>query len=173
MVLGVAQDAGFPQAGCTKACCAQVWEDPSKGRMVSSLGVVDLESRDHWIFDATPDFPRQMKLLEDKFHSELKGVWLTHAHIGHYTGLMHLGHEVMGASSMPVFAMSRMQNYLRNNGPWSQLVTMNNISRMIKAWRLTRDFKSPPYRYLIETSLVKLWVIVFQGLTAKLCLFPI
>ena len=40
---------------------------------------------------------------------------------------MFLGHEAMGARSMPVYAMPRMQDYLSTNGPWSQLVAYNNI----------------------------------------------
>ena len=127
MVLGVAQDAGFPQAGCDLECCSKAWKDARYSRMVSCLGVADHESKQHWIFDATPDFPKQVKMMQTYFEGSLSGVWLTHAHIGHYTGLMHLGHEVMGAQSMPVYAMPRMEDYLRNNGPWSQLVTKSNI----------------------------------------------
>ena len=50
--------------------------------------------------------------------SEISGIFLTHAHIGHYTGLIHLGHEVMGTSNIPVYTMPRMkQHYLKTNGP--------------------------------------------------------
>jgi pyrroloquinoline quinone biosynthesis protein B len=57
----------------------------------------------------------------------LSGIFLTHAHIGHYTGLMHLGREAMGTRDMPVYAMPRMSAFLRDNGPWSQLVSLGNI----------------------------------------------
>jgi len=57
----------------------------------------------------------------------LSGMFLTHAHIGHYTGLMHLGREAMGTRDMPVYAMPRMSAFLRDNGPWSQLVSLGNI----------------------------------------------
>jgi pyrroloquinoline quinone biosynthesis protein B len=40
---------------------------------------------------------------------------------------MQLGKEVMGANAIPVWAMPRMDSFLRNNGPWSQLVSLNNI----------------------------------------------
>ena len=52
---------------------------------------------------------------------------LTHAHMGHYTGLMHFGREVMGTNKIPVFAMPRMKTFLEENGPWSQLVELENI----------------------------------------------
>jgi pyrroloquinoline quinone biosynthesis protein B len=82
------------------------------------------------MFDATPHFSEQLFELDkeapgDRF--ELAGIFLTHAHIGHYTGLMFLGHEVMGAHDVPVYAMPRMSDYLVNNGPWSQLVAFRNI----------------------------------------------
>ena len=47
--------------------------------------------------------------------------------MGHYTGLMHLGREAMSAKEVPVFAMPRMRSYLLENGPWSQLVSLENI----------------------------------------------
>jgi pyrroloquinoline quinone biosynthesis protein B len=59
---------------------------------------------------------------------KIDGVLLTHAHMGHYTGLMHFGKEVMGTNRVPVFAMPKMKTFLKENGPWSQLVELENIS---------------------------------------------
>jgi pyrroloquinoline quinone biosynthesis protein B len=58
----------------------------------------------------------------------LSGILLTHAHIGHYAGLMHLGREVMGARAVPVMALPRMRAFLEGNGPWDQLVRLENIA---------------------------------------------
>lgn len=52
---------------------------------------------------------------------------LTHAHIGHYAGLMLLGREALGADGVPVYAMPRMRDFLTRHGPWSQLVELENI----------------------------------------------
>jgi len=123
-VLGVAQDAGYPQANCRKACCAKVWSGEVEKILVVSLALIDPSNNDAWLFEATPDFIEQVHELEDY---NLKGIFLTHGHIGHYTGLMHLGREAMGANNMPVYSMPRMAEFLTNNGPWSQLVSMNNI----------------------------------------------
>lgn len=41
---------------------------------------------------------------------------------------MHLGREAMGNSATDVWAMPRMQTFLKSNGPWSQLVALNNIT---------------------------------------------
>jgi pyrroloquinoline quinone biosynthesis protein B len=130
-VLGIAQDAGFPQVDCRKACCEKVWKGEQQKRSVSCLALVDPNSGKSYIFDATPDFKTQwQQLVEMPIASpaKLAGIFLTHAHVGHYTGLMQLGREIMGTKEVPVYAMPVMKNYLETNGPWSQLVSLKNIS---------------------------------------------
>lgn len=131
MVLGVAQDAGYPQAGCHKACCAIPLEDPQQAKLPVSLALIDPEANLWWLLEATPAFPAQLERVHQAFPglpALPAGIFLTHAHMGHYTGLMHLGREVMGASKVPVYAMPRMRKFLTENGPWSQLVGLENIS---------------------------------------------
>ncbi|MDX2414660.1 MAG: MBL fold metallo-hydrolase, partial [Bacteroidales bacterium] len=55
------------------------------------------------------------------------GIFVSHAHIGHYTGLMELGREAMNSKNIPVYALPRMASFLENNGPWDQLLSLNNI----------------------------------------------
>ena len=129
-VLGVAQDAGYPQAGCYRPHCMPGWEDRNLRRSVVSMGLVDPASGRKYLFEATPDLPEQLFELEQVAPSgaySLAGIFLTHAHIGHYAGLMYLGHEAMGASGVPVYALPRMREFLKDNGPWSQLVAYENI----------------------------------------------
>lgn len=128
VVLGVAQDGGAPHAACEKTCCINKWNNPNLHNKVSSIGIVDPVSNEVWMIDATPDFAEQLHFLTSNNIRELKGIFLTHAHIGHYTGLMHLGREVIGAKSTVVNVMPKMESFLRNNGPWSQLVDLKNIS---------------------------------------------
>jgi len=131
VVLGVAQDAGHPQAACRKTCCDRAWSDPAARHRVASLGIVDPHSGQRWMIDATPDLPDQLRALADvgppTARDRVDGVFLTHAHMGHYSGLLHLGREAVGAAGVPVFAMPRMRTFLEKNGPWSQLVTLENI----------------------------------------------
>ena len=92
---------------------------------------MDLEDKKKYIFDATPDFTEQTQILKTNHLDNgniIDGVFLTHAHIGHYTGLMYLGFEALGADNVPVYVMPRMKNYLETSGPWSQLLTFNNIN---------------------------------------------
>ena len=128
VVLGIAQDGGAPHAACTKECCSNKWGNPQLHKQVSSIGIVDPQSNEVWLIDATPNFAEQLHLLTNNNKRALKGIFITHAHIGHYTGLIHLGREVMGAKSTVVNVMPKMESFLRNNGPWSQLVDLKNIS---------------------------------------------
>jgi len=123
IVLGIAQDGGYPQAGCERPDCVAAWNNPKLQRHVASLGIVDPSTNERWIIDATPDFPSQLHILGGK----VTGILLTHAHIGHYLGLAHLGREVLGAHDVPVYAMPRMRAFLEHNGPWDQLVRLHNI----------------------------------------------
>ena len=130
-ILGVVQDAGYPQAGCMAPHCLPGWQDVTLRRGAVSLGLIDPHTKQKYMFEATPNFPGQYYNLEVEAPDNqfvFNGVFLTHAHIGHYTGLMFLGHEVMGASNIPVYAMPRMATFLKENGPWSQLVAYKNIA---------------------------------------------
>ncbi len=150
IVLGIAQDGGAPQAGYP---AEPGWHDPARRRLATSLAVVDPASGGRWLFDATPDFPEQLQRLDEAAPSQaarpgLSGIFLTHAHIGHYTGLMYLGKEVLGAKDVPVYAMPRMSRFLTDNGPWQQLVRLNNIALKPlspgEAVRLTDGLKVTP-----------------------------
>ncbi len=134
-VLGVAQDGGHPQIGCLKECCTEAAKK-DRGHMVASIALVDPAGGRRWVFDATPDLPAQLRLLDEIAPSHrdpatrdlgLDGIFLTHAHMGHYTGLMHLGREAMSARGLPVYAMPRMREFLSRNGPWDQLIALQNI----------------------------------------------
>jgi len=131
LILGTAQDGGYPHIGCTKEHCAIAWEHDSLARNVVSLAVVDPVNKKWYLFEATPDISKQLRLfsqLTDHTYNFLPdGIFLTHAHIGHYTGLMEFGREALSTKGVQVYAMPRMKQYLETNGPWSQLVNLKNI----------------------------------------------
>lgn len=129
LVLGVAQDGGHPQPGCTRACCMNLAADA--GHLQSSIAIVDPDTHQRWLLDATPALPAQLSHLDAAYQGTLDGILLTHAHMGHYTGLMWLGREVMGAHGLPLYVMPRMAEFLRTNGPWSQLVDIGNVNLVV------------------------------------------
>jgi pyrroloquinoline quinone biosynthesis protein B len=131
VVLGTIQDAGSPHIACKKECCENLFEKSNPLRKVVSLGIIDPQNNKSFLFEATPDMTSQVKKLKQFSNSENElpdGIFLSHAHIGHYTGLMYLGKEATNANQVPVYTMPRMKNFLENNGPWSQLVSTNNIA---------------------------------------------
>ena len=83
------------------------------------------------MIEASPDITSQLKSLNQAYPGKNSiapdGIFLTHAHIGHYTGLMLLGREAMNTKDVPVYAMPKMKLFLEKNGPWSQLVSLKNI----------------------------------------------
>lgn len=130
VVLGIGQDAGVPQIGCETPFCQKARKNPKLRQTVSSIALVNSSTKERWIFDATPDLPEQFQLLKEisgDSSNNLAGIFLTHAHIGHYTGLMYLGRESMNSKDVKVYAMPRMKQMLETNAPWSQLVGIKNI----------------------------------------------
>lgn len=132
VVLGTVQDGGYPHMGCDKTCCNKAWGNPDSKKWVVSLALVNPQTNQWWLFEATPDIKEQLHyfqtLTKKKYKYLPDGIFITHAHIGHYTGLMQLGREVMGAKEMPVYVLPKMKSYIETNGPWSQLVSLHNIS---------------------------------------------
>jgi pyrroloquinoline quinone biosynthesis protein B len=128
ILLGTAQDGGLPQAGCYCAHCAPAHTDPVHRRWVVCLGLVDHATRQSWLVDATPDFREQLHAMHGLVpRCPLAGIVLTHAHTGHYTGLIHLGREAWDTRGLSVYASRRMADFLGGNAPWSQMVALDNI----------------------------------------------
>ena len=128
VVLGIAQDGGIPQLGCERPICREIRAGKRQPEKVSSLGLINRRTGAAYVFDATPDFPAQLQRLSGgKLPA---GIFLTHAHIGHYTGLMFLGRESVNAAAVPVYVTDRMGAFLRTNAPWSQLVPLLATTRL-------------------------------------------
>lgn len=146
VVLGVVQDGGSPHIGCEKICCSTTRADSTK-KFTTSLALADPSAKKWWLFEATPDITAQLRLFQVKTNGMFpylpEGIFLTHAHMGHYAGLMYLGREAMNTKNVSVYVLPKMKSFLENNGPWSQLVSLNNISlkqiTVDQAEKLTND----------------------------------
>ena len=129
MILGITQDTGYPQINCSESCCEIAWGKTELKKMTTSLAIVDPISNQQWILDATPNITEQLHLLNKTSGiNNIEGIFITHAHIGHYTGLMYFGKEGMNTSKIPVYVMPKIKKFLEKNAPWSQLVKSKNIS---------------------------------------------
>ena len=118
IVLGTSQDGGYPHSGCFEDCCREAWKEPNLKRLVSSLAI--LSGRDCLLIDITPDIKYQLQMIEAEINEipRISGIFITHAHIGHYMGLIELGLEGMHTRNIPVYVMPKMRLFLEENAPF-------------------------------------------------------
>jgi pyrroloquinoline quinone biosynthesis protein B len=128
-VLGTIQDGGIPHLGCNKKCCEEYFLNQTQRIGVSSLGISNLKNNKNYLIDATPDINFQLKKLigNENISKKLNGIFITHAHMGHYSGLLNLGRESFSSSLVPLFVMPKMHEFISSNGPWDQLVKLKNV----------------------------------------------
>tara|TARA_B100000427_G_scaffold318654_1_gene316073 strand:+ start:424 stop:1287 length:864 start_codon:yes stop_codon:yes gene_type:complete len=131
LVLGSVQDGGYPHIGCRKICCQPAWNDISKRRFVSSLAIIDTSLNECWIIDASPDIKYQINMISDFLEinssPKIKGIFLTHAHTGHYSGLLDLGKEALNISETLLYAMPQMYDFIKSNSAFQFLIDSKNI----------------------------------------------
>ncbi|HKY32282.1 MAG TPA: MBL fold metallo-hydrolase [Candidatus Polarisedimenticolia bacterium] len=138
VVLGNVQDGGLPHLGCARECCERARRDPAASKRVASLGLIARPREGSprlFLLDATPDIRSQIDSLTDPPQRAARpaglpvdGILLTHAHVGHYTGLMYLGKESMAARGVPVHATARMAAFLSAGGPWRRLLEGGHVA---------------------------------------------
>ncbi|MDG2485070.1 MAG: MBL fold metallo-hydrolase [Flavobacteriaceae bacterium] len=129
-ILGTIQDGGIPHMGCNKQCCKNYFLDQTRRIGVSSIGITNLKYDTNYLIDATPDVNFQLESLIGSANpsKKLNGIFLTHAHMGHYVGLLNFGRESLNSVNIPLYLMPKFYDFVLNNGPWNQLVTQKNVN---------------------------------------------
>ena len=131
MSLGTAQDGGYPHIGCLESCCIKVRERINLKRLIASIAIVDSKKKNFWLIDISPNINEQLiilnKYIQDYSSQSFAGIFLTHAHIGHYAGLLNLGLEALNLSKIPVYVFPRMKIFIENNSMFQQLIDNRNI----------------------------------------------
>ena len=183
-VLGTVQDGGLPHAACSCSRCLTARSDPHRARLITSLALIVPEPPELFLIDATPDIRRQLDRLDDVRpgpgdrvdRRPLDGVLLTHAHIGHYIGLGFFGFEAIHTRDLPVYCTAPMAEYLRANGPWSQLVDLNNVTlrpfRPGEALKLTPNLWVTPIAVPHRDEYADTVGFVVRGPTTSLLYVP-
>ncbi|MBX2802133.1 MAG: MBL fold metallo-hydrolase [Myxococcales bacterium] len=149
-MLGIAQDGGHPQTGCIADCCEAAWSDAEQAHLVSCLAVLDGDRR--WLLDCTPDIREQLRLAGGP---PLDGILLTHAHMGHYTGLLQLGPEAWAPTGVDVHVMPGMRAFLQGNDPWSSLMSEGHV--------VLRDLAADRRVSLTEQVRITPWLVPHRG----------
>jgi len=134
-VLGTAQDGGFPQMACYCENCRAARKNPDLARKVVALGLLNFRTGKSFLFEATPDAARQVELIhavDPKFKktrgNPVDGIFITHADIGHYAGLVQFRPEVTTIRNLPVYCTEIMAGFLSENEPWRFMVKHNIIT---------------------------------------------
>lgn len=183
VVLGTAQDGGLPHVGCHEEPCERARREPSFRRRVVALGIVDHRADRRFLVEATPDLPEQLDLLDDvagghrpRRTNPVDGVLLTHAHIGHYTGLVHFGREVASTRALPLYGTARMIEFLRGAGPWSQLFALSQVDARVvtpgETIELTPRLRVTAVAVPHRDELSDTVAFRFEGPTKKLLFLP-
>ena len=133
-ILGSGQDGGLPQVGSRMDADMTARVDPLAVRLGPSICVLDDDGR-CFLVDVSPDIKEQESRLltipayaKREAGNPFDAVLLTHAHMGHYAGLVHFGREAANCRELPVWCTDKMVEFLSANAPWDQLVSLNNIS---------------------------------------------
>ena len=114
-LLGIAQDGGRPQAGCTRPCCQGL--TPSDAAFPVALGITDGDA--NHLIEATRCLGQQLTIWGQ---TSIDNVFLTHAHFGHVDGLGLFGKETMNARNVGLYISSEMEHLVDRTPQWSLMV---------------------------------------------------
>ncbi len=157
VILGIMQDGGLPHVGCRCPRCTAAHADPARIEYAACLGIVDDREAPAkvWLIDATPDIKYQLNLLADVLGPhptrphrlrQPDAIFLTHAHMGHISGLLELGPEAMAVQNLPVYAPPGLVDLLAENQLWRPVVEKLDLRPFAssEAIPLTPDFRLTP-----------------------------
>lgn len=177
-VLGTAQDAGIPHPNCFCENCEAAREDKRYQRFAASLSLHFEEESKWYMIDPSPDFREQLNIVQHKtqWRKMMNGIFLTHAHIGHYTGLMFLGKEAISTVQMPVMAGEKMSRFLSSHYPWKQLLDFNNIQlkqlENEQAYQLPEGANITPLLIPHRNEFSETFGFIIQGKQKRLLYIP-
>lgn len=133
-VLGSGQDAGIPHTACYCSICARARREVAKRRLGPSIALISKKKAFCYLIDASPDFKVQLDAVRKecscvrrKGKIPVSGIFLTHAHMGHYSGLWQLGKETLDEKNVPVYCTPLMKQFLSLSFPFNYLVQAKNI----------------------------------------------
>jgi len=155
LILGSGQDAGIPQIGCYCNNCNNARENKEYIHLAPSICFYDKEKEFCFLIDASPDIKYQVDLLKTmkilhtrKGKLPFDGIFLTHAHFGHCSGLWLLGKECTDEKNVPIYCSPIMKKFLQNNHPFNHLLERNNI--ILKDMVIGKELHFRKFNFLIK-----------------------
>ncbi len=118
-LLGIAQDGGRPQPGCTRPCCKNLGNEDLRSPVSLS---VQTSGGKTILVEATRDLGRQLRFIGNP---PIEHLILTHAHLGHVDGLGLFGRETMSARNIQLHCSPSMQSLVKKTPAWNQLLKQN------------------------------------------------
>ncbi len=122
-VLGNVQDGGVPHLGCNCDICEKARKDKDYQKYVSSLILKENDDKDsiRYLIDPTADI--RFQIVGDY----IDGIFASHGHLGHITGLLYFGRESLDATKLPVYCTEKTKDFIMKNDPYRLLIDRNNI----------------------------------------------
>ena len=118
-LLGIAQDGGRPQPGCTRSCCEGLTEADYRSPVSLSI---QTSNGTTLLIEATRDLGRQLRMIGNP---SIDHLFITHAHLGHVDGLGLFGRETMSARNIQLHCSPSMYSLIERTPAWNQLLLQN------------------------------------------------
>ena len=165
-LLGIAQDGGRPQPGCTRPCCQGLTEQDYRSPV--SLGVKTNEGT-ILLIEATRDLGRQLRMMDNP---SIDHLFITHAHLGHVDGLGLFGRETMSARNIQLHCSPSMYSLIERTPAWNQLLLQNVLEfgtfPRIEIDDVCIEFIQVPHR----AELSDMHAIIIRGREKSLLFLP-
>jgi len=165
-LLGIAQDGGRPQPGCTRPCCQGLTEQDYRSPV--SLGVKTNEGT-ILLIEATRDLGRQLRMMDNP---SIDHLFITHAHLGHVDGLGLFGRETMSARNIQLHCSPSMYSLIEHTPAWNQLLLQNVLEfgtfPRIEIDDVIVEFIQVPHR----AELSDMHAIIIRGREKSLLFLP-
>lgn len=165
-LLGIAQDGGRPQPGCTRECCQGLSEEDYRSPV--SLGIQTTGGQT-LLVEATRDLGRQLRMMGNP---SIDHLFITHAHLGHVDGLGLFGRETMSARNIKLHCSPSMQALIEATPAWNQLLQQNVFEASafprIEIDDVTVEFIPVPHR----AELSDMHAIIVRGQEKSLLFLP-
>jgi len=165
-VLGIAQDGGRPQPGCTRACCQGLSEQDYRSPV--SVGI-KTNNGTTLLIEATRDLGRQLRMMNNP---SIEHLFITHAHLGHVDGLGLFGRETMSARNIQLHCSPSMYSLIERTPAWNQLLLQNVLEfgtfPRIEIDDVIVEFIQVPHR----AELSDMHAIILRGENKSLLFLP-